>query len=67
MSCCCLGGSGIARNKVLAKRVGGFKKPFDQTTLLPRDVSAFLQPCVLGTLMGIGFATVAKLKVAGYV
>ena len=38
LTCC----AGVANNKLLAKLVGGWKKPNMQTTLLPEDAESFL-------------------------
>ncbi|MCO5565299.1 hypothetical protein L7F22_018972 [Adiantum nelumboides] len=46
--------AGIASNKTLAKLCSGYRKPNNQTTLLPRAVPAFLKDLPVGKIRFLG-------------
>ncbi|PWN31272.1 DNA/RNA polymerase [Meira miltonrushii] len=46
--------AGIASNKTLAKLCSGYRKPNNQTTLLPRAVPAFLRDLPVGKIRFLG-------------
>ena len=51
LTCC----AGIAHNKLLAKLVGGWKKPNMQSTLLPKDAENLLLGLRAKDIPGIEF------------
>lgn len=58
LTCC----AGIAHNKLLAKLVGGWKKPNMQSTLLPKDAENLLLGLRAKDIPGIGHSTAKKLQ-----
>jgi len=58
LTCC----AGISHNKLLAKLVGGWKKPNMQTTLLPKDAESLLSGLQARNIPGIGHSMAKKLR-----
>ncbi|XP_078376601.1 DNA polymerase iota-like [Oculina patagonica] len=58
LTCC----AGIAHSKLLAKLVGGWKKPNMQTTLLPEDAKNLLAELQARDIPGIGHSMAKKLQ-----
>ncbi len=52
---------GIAPNKLLAKIASNINKPDGVTVVKPEDVTAFLSPMPVDSLLGVGKKTVAKM------
>ncbi|XP_068716159.1 DNA polymerase iota-like [Montipora foliosa] len=58
LTCC----AGVANNKLLAKLVGGWKKPNMQTTMLPEDAESFMFTLKAKDIPGIGHSATKKLR-----
>ena len=63
LTCC----AGIAHNKLLAKLVGGWKKPNMQSTLLPKDAENLLLGLRAKDIPGIEFLNTENTHMLGVV
>jgi DNA polymerase IV (DinB-like DNA polymerase) len=56
---------GIAPNKLIAKIASDINKPNGVTVIQPEQVEAFLSPLPVGSILGVGKKTVAKMSELG--